>query len=99
MESVFIAIWKGVKGVIVWVSKPLRSRTGILRWILYGFATIAFLVAAFVGTVWMGMFGRIPDRGDLRFINNQVATEVYSADSVLLGRYYLQERSPVLPRE
>ena len=45
----------------------------------------------------MGVFGEIPDKKELSSINHQVATEVFSADSVLLGRYYFQERSTVPP--
>lgn len=36
-----------------------------------------------------------PGRRDLRNIQNQVASEVYSADSVLLGRYFLQDRTEI----
>ena len=36
-----------------------------------------------------------PGNGELRNIQNQVASEIYSADSVLLGRYYLQDRTEV----
>jgi len=42
-----------------------------------------------------GFFGRIPSREELENINHQVATEVYSADSVLLGKYFLEERSMI----
>lgn len=52
-------------------------------------------VGVFVLLVWMGLFGKIPDRSDLKNIQNPIASEVYSADSVLLGRYYQQDRSPV----
>lgn len=52
--------------------------------------------------VWAGFFGKLPDREELARIRNPIASEVYSADSVLLGRFYLEERSPVdsteLPR-
>ncbi len=58
-------------------------------------AGILSLMALFVLLVWMGFFGKIPSREDLRDIKNPIASEVYSADSVLLGRYYQQERSPV----
>jgi len=40
-----------------------------------------------------------PWNSDLRSIRNQVASEVYSADSVLLGRYYIQDRTEVEFRE
>jgi penicillin-binding protein 1A len=36
-----------------------------------------------------------PWNSELRNIRNQVASEVYSADSVLLGRYYIQDRTEV----
>lgn len=36
-----------------------------------------------------------PGTTELRRIQNQVASEVYSADSVLLGRYYTQDRTEV----
>src|SRR3982750_29898 len=39
--------------------------------------------------VWI----EIPSKRALRGIQNQVASEVYSADSVLLGRYYIQDRT------
>src|SRR5688572_16326963 len=53
------------------------------------------LILFFVFLVWIGLFGRIPGKNELHSIRHQQATEVYSADSVLLGRYYLQDRSMV----
>jgi penicillin-binding protein 1A len=58
-------------------------------------AGIVSLVLFFVVLVWIGLFGRIPGKKELVGIRHQQATEVYSADSVLLGRYYLQDRSMV----
>lgn len=48
-----------------------------------------FLLILFV--VWI----ETPWNSDLRNIKNQVASEIYSADSVLLGRYYIQDRTEV----
>ena len=36
-----------------------------------------------------------PSKKELRNIQNQVASEVFSADSVLLGRYYIQDRTEI----
>lgn len=36
-----------------------------------------------------------PSKKELQTIRNQVASEVFSADSVLLGRYYIQDRTEV----
>src|SRR5688572_25383542 len=51
------------------------------------FAIFVFLL--FV--VWI----ETPWNSELRKIRNQVASEIYSADSVLLGRYYIQDRTEV----
>lgn len=56
-------------------------------------------VAVFVFLVWAGLFGPLPTQGHLSEIHHPVASEVYSADSVLLGRYYLQDRTPVTAAE
>lgn len=58
-------------------------------------AALFAFVATFVLLVWMGVFGKIPGKKDLKEIQNPIASEVYSADSVLLGRYYHQDRTPV----
>src|ERR1041385_1051727 len=42
-----------------------------------------------------GATGHLPTRDELARIENPMASEVYSADSVLLGRFFLQERSNV----
>jgi penicillin-binding protein 1A len=54
-------------------------------------------IAGFVILVWMGFFGALPNKGHLKEIHHPIASEVYSVDSVLLGRYYLQDRTPVEP--
>ena len=40
-----------------------------------------------------GQFGKLPTEQDLRQVSNYLATEVYAADSTLLGRYYFENRS------
>jgi len=50
----------------------------------------AFLILILF-VVWI----ETPWNSELGNVRNQVASEVYSADSVLLGRYYLQDRTEV----
>lgn len=45
--------------------------------------------------VWSGLLGPLPSKEELVSIENPAASEVYSADSVLLGRYFIQERSNI----
>jgi penicillin-binding protein 1A len=54
------------------------------RWFKNGVK--AFVALVFL--IWLGIFGRSPSGNDLRHIHTQTATEVYSADSVVVGRYY-----------
>lgn len=55
---------------------------------------LSFLLLIFFST-WLGVFGSLPHKKELLSIKNPIASEVYSADSVLLGRYFYQERSDV----
>ena len=43
----------------------------------------------------MGMFGEIASEQELKNIRNHQASEIYSADGQLLGKYYLYDRSSV----
>lgn len=61
---------------------------------------IAFLILAvavsgggFILLVRSGAFGQLPSYGELRNIQNNVASEVYSADGKLIGKFYIQERT------
>ncbi len=54
---------------------------------LIGKRSIQFL-AGLILFSWLGVFGRSPSTKELRTIRTQTATEIYSADTVLLGRYY-----------
>jgi len=49
----------------------------------------------FVFAVLGGRYGDLPTRAELKSIQNPIASEVYSEDGVLLGRYYLENRSNV----
>lgn len=53
------------------------------------------LLTVFIVLVYFGTFGPMPDYAELREINNQEASAVYSADRKLLGRYYQQNRDRV----
>jgi penicillin-binding protein 1A len=64
----------------IWV-----TRVALVTGPLFSLGMIFFFV------VWL----ETPNKLELRMIRNQVASEVYSADSVLLGRYFLQDRTEV----
>jgi len=53
------------------------------------------LIITFFASIYLGGFGQLPNPADLKDIRNNLATEVYAADSSLLGRYYFENRSYV----
>lgn len=59
---------------------------------------LLFIVFLFL-LVWSGILGALPSNEELVSIENPAASEVYSADSVLLGRYFIQERSNITYQE
>ncbi|OKL40587.1 penicillin-binding protein [Pontibacter flavimaris] len=62
-----------------------------LKLALFG---ILFLVL-FYFAVYSGFLGGMPSTKELKSVRNNTASEVYSADGVLLGRYYIQDRTNV----
>ncbi|MCC9135098.1 penicillin-binding protein 1A [Pontibacter silvestris] len=60
----------------------------------FGLWLLLFLVI-FYGAIYIGALGHIPSRNELKSNITNTASEVYSADSVLLGRYYIQDRTNI----
>ncbi len=53
------------------------------------------LILLFIVSVYAGLWGRLPGKKELTNIEYQRASEVYTADSVLIGKYYLYDRQPI----
>jgi penicillin-binding protein 1A len=58
-----------------------------------------FLLIILFGLVYIGTFGQLPDSNTLIKIKEPVASEVYSKDNKLLGRFYTENRSNVKFKE
>ena len=67
-----------------------RTHPKARRWSIFGAIVLGPPLALMI-FVWV----QIPSKRTLRKIQNQVASEIYSADSVLLGRYYIQDRTEI----
>lgn len=62
----------------------------------YGLYIIGFFAVAlflFYLLILGGVFGFMPGNSELRDIKNYTASEVYSADSVLIGKYFIENRT------
>ncbi|MGJ8659831.1 transglycosylase domain-containing protein [Cellulophaga fucicola] len=53
------------------------------------------LIILFITSVYIGLWGKLPSKEELTSLKYQQASEVYSADSVLIGKYYLLDRQPI----
>lgn len=61
------------------------------KYTMYAGGGVALLLLGFLSFI----LTQIPSKNDLTSIKNAVASEVYSADSVLLGRYFIQDRTEI----
>ncbi len=52
-------------------------------------------VLVFILSINIGLWGPIPSKKELSNFQYQVASEVFTADSVLIGKYYLNDRQPI----
>lgn len=71
------------------------TKQRVWRWALNISLFGIFLLGALFVLVYIGAFGPLPTTQELKDVKNPVASEVYSSDGHLLGRYYIQNRSNV----
>ncbi len=72
-------------------SKPLRYT------IITIYSIIILLCAIELNFLWL--FGYSPTIQDIKMPNMHISSEVYTADGKLIGKYYKENRSPVLFKE
>jgi len=65
----------------------------LIRLFITAFLTGVILLFVLIVLVRIGAFSEIPSYAGLRQIKNNTATNIYSVDNELLGRYYYQNRT------
>lgn len=75
-------------------AKKGRKRR-VLKYILGSILLGGFLCGLFVYSVYVGLWGPLPDYQELKEIRNYEASELYSADGELLGKYFIENRTNV----
>lgn len=69
-------------------------------WLVFAAGIIGFTLFVWAVSVnFLGLFGELPDFKELESPKSEVASELYSADGVLLGNYFRENRSPVTYNE
>lgn len=75
-------------------AKKGRKRR-VLKYILGSILLGGFLCGLFVYSVYVGLWGPLPDYQELKEIRNYEASELYSEDGELLGKYFIENRTNV----
>ena len=75
--------------------KSSKRQISIRKVIGLGVLGLFALLILFIASINMGLWGQIPSKKELSNFQYQRASEVFTADSVLIGKYYLYDRQPV----
>ncbi len=67
----------------------------IFSWSYKAFRYLILFVLALIFLVWLGVFGHMPNSNELKNIENSNTTEIYSADTVLIGKFYIENRTEI----
>jgi len=73
------------------LTKKNLKKYGIWAAVLIVLAPIVF-VLGLVFSIKAGMFGKLPSEMELKFINNHEASQVWSSDGQVIGKYYKENR-------
>jgi penicillin-binding protein 1A len=71
--------------------------TGITRtfWVLFGAGVLGLILYVLAVSVnFLNLFGRMPNLKTLENPKSELASEIYSADGVLMGKYFHENRTP-----
>jgi len=71
----------------------------ILKYIGLFLSLIVFLSGLLFMLVYLGAFGKLPDKVALTSIRNEEASLVFSADEVLIGKFFAQNRTNIIWNE
>ncbi len=78
------------------MTKSKKSRfSRLLIWFWGLFFGSIFLVFLLFVLISNGLFGKLPDVKELENPKNNVATEIISSDNVIIGKFYVENRTPV----
>jgi len=72
-----------------------KIKPKILKYALYICGIVSIMLFFFILSVYLGLWGKLPKKAELADFQYQRASEVYTSDSVLIGKYYIYDRQPV----
>jgi penicillin-binding protein 1A len=76
-------------------SVPPQKQRKYIRGFWITFAGIVLFLLIFFSCISLGIFGKMPSFEELENPKSNLATEIYSSDHKVLGKYYIENRSNV----
>ncbi|HVD98023.1 MAG TPA: transglycosylase domain-containing protein [Cytophagaceae bacterium] len=96
MKTVIVS----VKNILENLNKQKQGKIILICWIVFAFVLYnLFLMTVLIRFNLTFLFGGFPDYENLENPTSDQASEIYSSDGVLLGKYYRENRSPVAYEE
>ena len=97
MNKILTKCWSAIKGFWPWykslyAGRKWYTKTGI-AFVTFIVAFLLYLVMVDINFLWL--FGRSPSLSSIRNPKTVQASELYSADGVLIGKYFSENRTPV----
>ena len=93
----FGGIWKGIKGVGKGFVGLFRGRPWYIK-LLSATVTLVVLFVLYLGAVdinFLWLFGKSPSMQTIKDKRPSQASEIYSADGVMIGKFFSENRTPV----
>ena len=73
--------------------KKIKKHLILILWICFGFVIIIPSIVLYL--ISIDVFGKLPTTDKLENPDAALATEIYSSDGILLGKYFNENRTPV----
>ena len=96
MNSTY-SLFRKVKSLTIWYLNLYKDKKWYTRTIIgiTSFLVAIFLFLGMVDINFLWLFGKSPGFLDIATPPTYAASEVYSSDGVLIGRYFKENRTPV----
>lgn len=76
-------------------SNKKRLEKRIIIWLGVAIIAVTIFIGFLVGSVYLGLFGKLPTPENILSIDQDNASLVYTADGTLMGKYYLINRQSI----
>ena len=101
MKQKFIEIanstWQWIKGLWPWYKSLYKGRPWYIKTLAFVISVIAafFIYLGAVDMNFLWLFGKSPSMATIKNKRPNTASEIYSADGVMIGKFFSENRTPV----